>query len=234
MTISEIEKRLFKMQDLKYKEFHLGLMPGVDPDSVIGVRTPMLRAFAREIFKSGDYREFLDEMPHKYYDEMNLHGFILCEMKDYDTVIAEINRFLPHVNNWATCDLISPKKAFGKNTDRLLIDIQKWLSHEEEFTLPSETYTIRFGMEMLMTFFLEDRFKPEYLEWVASVQSREYYVNMMKAWYFATALAKQYETTIPYIEERRLDEWCHKKSIQKARESFRITPEQKNYLNTLK
>ncbi|MCQ2519814.1 MAG: DNA alkylation repair protein [Lachnospiraceae bacterium] len=234
MTPKEIRSRLFEMQDLKYKEFHLGLMPGVDPDSVIGIRTPQLRSFAKEIFKSGDYEEFLAVMPHEYYDEMNLHGFILCEMKDYDRVVKEIDRFLPHVNNWATCDLISPKKAFSKNTDRLILDIKRWMSHKEELTLPEETYTIRYGMEMLMSFFLDDLFKPEYLEWVASVQSEEYYVNMMKAWFFATALAKQYEATIPYIEQHKMDDWCHRKSIQKARESYRITLEQKAYLNTLK
>lgn len=227
MTSEEIRARLFEMQDIDYKAFQLKLMPGVDEASVIGVRTPALRAFAKEIFKSGDYEEFLSQMPHEFYDEMNLHGFILCEMKDYDRVIEEINRFLPFVNNWATCDLVSPKKAFKKNLGRLLDDIKRWMNSKE-------TYTIRFGIEMLMSFYLDEEFQEEYLEMVAAVQSEEYYVNMMKAWYFATALAKQYEATIPYIEGRKLDDWCHKKSIQKARESYRITPEQKEYLKSLK
>lgn len=227
MTCKEIRDRLFEMQDLDYKAFHLGLMPGVDPDTVIGVRTPLMRKFAKEVFKSGDYEEFFNDFPHEYYDEMNLHGFILCEIKDYDYVIKELDKFLPYVNNWATCDLVSPKKAFSKNLDRLLIDINRWVKSKD-------TYTIRFGIEMLMTFFLDEEFKPEYNEIVASVKSEEYYVKMMVAWYFATALAKQYEATIPYIEKHRLEEWTHRKSIQKAKESYRITKEQKEYLNTLK
>lgn len=227
MNIKEIQTRLFEMQDLGYKEFHLKLMPGVEADSVIGIRTPMLRAFAKEVFKSGDYDEFLSVLPHKYYDEMNLHGFILCEMKDYDKVIYEIDRFLPYVNNWATCDLVSPKKAFKKNTDKLIVDIKRWI-------LSEETYTCRFGMEMLMSFFLNDLFEPEHLEWVKDVTSDEYYVNMMRAWYFATALAKQYESTVPYIEKHLLDDWTHRKSIQKAVESYRITPEQKEYLKSFR
>lgn len=227
MTSKEIRDRLFEMQDKEYKEFHLNLMPGVDPDTVIGIRTPLMRKFAKEVFKSGEYEEFFEDFPHKYYDEMNLHGFILCEIKDYDYVIKELNKFLPYVNNWATCDLISPKKAFSKNLDRLLVDINRWIDS-------GDLYTIRFGVEMLMTFYLDELFKPEYNDIVAAIESEEYYVNMMKAWYFATALAKQYEATIPYIEKHVLDDWTHKKSIQKARESYRITNEQKEYLKTLK
>lgn len=227
MTNKEIEKRLFELQDLGYKEFHLNLVPGMDPDFVIGVRTPELRKLAKEIFKSGDYEGFLKELPHKHYEEMNLHGFILCEMKDYDRVISEIDRYLPYVDNWATCDLVSPKKAFKNNYDRLLTEIKKWMSS-------TETYTIRFGIEMLMSFYLDDMFKEEYLQWVADVKSDEYYVNMMIAWFFATALAKQYEATLPFIEKHVLDDWTHRKSIQKARESLRITKEQKEYLKTLK
>lgn len=227
MTNKEIEKRLFELQDLGYKEFHLNLVPGMDPDFVIGVRTPELRKLAKEIFKSGDYEGFLKELPHKHYEEMNLHGFILCEMKDYDRVISEIDRYLPYVDNWATCDLVSPKKAFKNNYDRLLTEIKKWMSS-------TETYTIRFGIEMLMSFYLDDMSKEEYLQWVADVKSDEYYVNMMIAWFFATALAKQYEATLPFIEKHVLDDWTHRKSIQKARESLRITKEQKEYLKTLK
>ncbi len=202
-------------------------MPGVDEDTVIGVRTPALRSLAKEIFKSGEYDDFLSEMPHKYYDEMNLHGFILCEMKDYDNVIAKIEVMLPYINNWATCDLISPKKAFKNNLDKLFVKINEWIKS-------TDTYTIRFGIEMLMTFFLDDLFKPEYLTLVSNVQSDEYYVNMMRAWYFATALAKQYDDTVKLIESKTLDVFTQNKSIQKARESYRITAEQKEYLNTFK
>lgn len=227
MTKQEIRDWLFEHQDVEYKAFQLKLMPGVPEDTVIGVRTPVLRKFAKDLFREGKYDEFLSEMPHYYYDEMNLHGFILCEIKDYDTVLAGINEFLPYVNNWATCDIVSPKKAFSKNLDKLLIEIQKWMHS-------SETYTIRYGIEMLMSFYLDDYFKPEYLKWVSEVKSDEYYVNMMIAWYFATALAKQYESTIPYIEKHVLDDWTHRKTIQKAKESYRVSKEQKDYLNLLK
>lgn len=227
MNVKEIQSRLFEMQDLGYKDFHVKLMPGINPDTVIGVRTPALRAFAKEVFKSGDYDEFIGTLPHEYYDEMNLHGFIICEIKDYEKVVYEIDRFLPYVNNWATCDLISPKKAFSKNTDKLIQDIKRWMASDE-------TYTCRFGMEMLMSYFLDDLFKPEYLEWVKEVESEEYYINMMRAWFYATALAKQYEATVPYIEKHLLDDWTHKKSIQKAVESYRITAEQKEYLKSFR
>lgn len=227
MTKDEIRNRLFEMKDDEYKVFQLNLMPGVEPDTVLGVRTPLLRKFSKEVFKSKDYDDFLNDFPHKYYDEMNLHGFILCEIKDYDKVVGELDKFLPYVNNWATCDLLNPKKAFAKNLDRLIIDIKRWIASED-------TYTIRFGIEMLMSYFLDENFSPEYNDIVASVRSEEYYVNMMKAWYFATALAKQYDATISVIENRALDEWTHRKSIQKARESYRITAEQKEYLKSLK
>ena len=223
----KVRKQLLDWQDIEYKAFQCKLMPGIAEETVIGVRTPLLRSYAKTLYKSGDYQNFLDGLPHAYYDERNLHGFILSDMKDYDKVLAELERFLPYIDNWATCDLLSPKKAFKKNLDKLLVKIREWMAS-------TETYTIRFGIEMLMTFYLDEHFQPEYLEWVSAVQSEEYYVNMMKAWYFATALAKQYEATIPYIENRVLDDWTHKKSIQKARESFRITPAQKEYLKSLK
>ncbi|MBQ0005527.1 MAG: DNA alkylation repair protein [Clostridiales bacterium] len=221
-----IVDRLFEMQDLKYKEFQCKLIPGIDLDSVIGVRTPKLRAYAKELYKSGDYREFLNELPHKYYDENNLHGFIICQMKDYDQVVEEIDRLLPYVDNWATCDLMRPK-AFDRQHDRLIEDIRRWMSSDE-------TYTIRFGEEMLMTFFLDSDFRVEYLEEVATIRSEEYYVNMMTAWFFATALAKQYDATLPFIEGMRLDKWTHNKAIQKACESYRVSDQQKSYLRTLK
>jgi len=227
MTTKEIQNHLLEMQDLSYRDFHLNLMPGVDPDTVIGIRTPILKKFAKEVVKSGSAEDFIADLPHKYYEEMNLHAFILNDYKDFDKVVTEINRLLPYVNNWATCDGLSPKKAFTKNLNRLEEHITLWLKS-------SETYTIRFGIETLMSFYLDDAFDAKYLEWVSVIRSDEYYVNMMIAWYFATALAKQYEATIPYIENKKLDEWTHRKTIQKARESYRITDEQKKYLKSLK
>ena len=227
MTNEEIRNRLFELKDEKYKEFTLKLIPGLEPDNVIGVRTPQVAKIAKEIIKSGDYSSFLDDCPHKYYEEMGIHVAIINSMKDYDSVIKEIDRFIPYVDNWATCDGIKPKKAFSKNYDRLIIDAKRWIKSEH-------TYTKRFGIEMIMNFFLDDNFKREYNDLVASIRSDEYYINMMIAWYFATALAKQYNDTIPFIENRRLDEWTHKKTIQKARESYRITEEQKEYLKSLK
>ncbi len=223
-----IRRRLFELQDLGYKEFHCRLMPGVEPDMVIGVRTPLLRAFAKELAKDGRVVEFLNDLPHRYYDERNLHGFIISETKDYDECIGQVERFLPIVDNWATCDLLSPK-AFKKKgcRSRLVVDIRRWMDSHEPFT-------IRFGIEMLMTHFLDDGFAPQYLEWVAAVRSEHYYVRMMVAWFFATALAKQWEAAVIYIEKRALDDWTHKKTIQKARESYRITAEQKEHLLLLR
>lgn len=228
MRREDIRKRLFEMQDSGYKEFHCKLIPGVNPDSVIGVRTPALRSLAKEIFKSGDYRAFIDELPHVYYEEINLHGMIICMIKDYGEAIAEVNKLLPYVDNWATCDLLSFKKAFKGNLDKLEKDVKRWILSNEE------TYTVRFGIGVLLEFYLDDAFDPKYLEWVAGVESDEYYIKMMKAWYFATALAKQYEEAIPYIEDHTLDEWVHRKTIQKAKESYRVSDEAKKYLNTLK
>ncbi len=227
MTPDEIRGRLFAFRDEKYAEFQLKLTPGLKEENIIGVRTPALRTLAKEIYKSGDYEAFLSDLPHKYYDEINLHGFIVSGLPDYDEVISRLDALLPYIDNWASCDLISPKKAFGKNRPRLIENIKRWMSSKEAFT-------IRFGIEMLMSFFLDDAFSPRYLEWVSVIRSEEYYVNMMKAWFFATALAKQYEATIPFIENHALDDWSHNKAIQKARESYRITPEQKEYLKTLR
>ncbi|MDD3218996.1 MAG: DNA alkylation repair protein [Lachnospiraceae bacterium] len=222
----KVQKRLFEFQDKKYKDFHCRLMPTVDPDTVIGVRTPQLRKFAKEFAKTPEAAEFLEILPHQYYEENNLHGFLIEAMKDYDICIAALNRFLPYVNNWATCDLMSPK-IFKKHLPEFLEQIKIWIQSDW-------TYTIRFGIEMLMTFYLDDTFCQEYLDWVASVKSEEYYVNMMIAWYFATALAKQYEAALPYIEKHCLEKEPHNKTIQKAVESYRITAEQKAYLKTLK
>ncbi|WP_198022702.1 DNA alkylation repair protein [Anaerovibrio sp. RM50] len=218
-----IQEKLFSLQDLKYRDFHAKLVPGIDKDRIIGVRVPDLRKLAKEI-PLEDAKAFMGELPHKYIEENNLHGFIISNMKDFEAVIRELEAFLPHVDNWGTCDLISPK-IFKKHLDELLPYIDKWLQSQE-------TYTIRFGIEMLMSFYLDADFKSEYLEKVAKIRSEEYYVRMMVAWYFATALAKQYDASIGYIEQYRLEDWTHRKTIQKAVESRRLTPEQKNYLKT--
>ena len=221
-----IQRQLFELQDLKYRDFNASLIPNVDKETVIGVRTPQLRKLVKELSKDPDIVIFLRTLPHKYYEENNLHGLIIESMKDYEKCIAEMKLFLPYIDNWATCDIISPK-VFKKHLPELLDEIKVWMSSDH-------TYTIRFGIEMLMSFYLDDQFKPEYPETVAGIKSQEYYVNMMIAWYFATALAKQYEAVLPFIEEKRLEKWTHNKAIQKSVESYRITPEQKAYLKTLK
>ena len=218
----KVQKQLMAMQDLKYRDFQCKLMPTVASDTVIGVRTPELRKFAKEFSKKPDVDEFLKILPHKYYEENNLHGFLIETIKDYDRVITELDAFLPYVDNWATCDLMRPK-IFQKHLEELLGKIKEWINDDH-------TYTIRFGIEMLMSFYLDEQFCPEFLELVSYVQSEEYYVNMMIAWYMATALAKQWDVVIPYIEEHRMPDWVHRKTIQKAVESYRITDEQKRYL----
>lgn len=224
--MNNIQEDLFKLQDKKYRDFQVKLIPGYSTDCMIGVRTPELRKYSKKLLKENNYLSFLEELPHKYFDENQLHGFIISEIKDYDTCITYLNKFLPYVDNWATCDQMSPK-IFKKYTDELLKLIKVWIKSKE-------TYTIRFGIGMLMQYFLNDNFKDEYLEWVSAIKSGEYYVNMMIAWYFATALAKQYDSTIKYLENKKLDTWTHNKTIQKAIESYRITDKQKDYLRTLK
>ena len=224
--MEKIENELFKLQDKKYQEFQAKLIPTRNPNTIIGVRTPELRKYSKVLLKNNEYKEFLKELPHKYFDENQLHAFIISGIKDYDECINYVNQFLPYIDNWATCDQMSPK-IFKKNHDILLKEIMNWIKSKE-------TYIIRFGIGMLMQHFLDEDFTPEYLEWVSNIESEEYYVNMMIAWYFATALAKKYEVTISYIENKRLDSWCHNKTIQKAIESYRITPEQKEYLRSLK
>ena len=221
-----LEKELFELQDLKYKEFHQKLMPTVNPDKVIGIRTPVLRKFAKEFSKREEAESFIKNLPHKYYEEDNLHAFLLEEIRDYETLIEELNKFLPFVDNWATCDMMRPKILKLHKTE-LLEDIKKWLNSED-------TYTIRFAVNCLMNYYLEEDFKPEYLEWVKNIESEEYYINMVRAWYFATALAKQYDETVKILENNALDKWTHNKTIQKAIESYRITDEQKIMLKSLK
>ena len=226
ISMSSIQIDLFKLQDIEYRDFQVKLIPGYSTDCMIGVRTPELRKYSKKMIKENNYISFLDELPHKYFDENQLHGFIISEIKDYDTCINYLNKFLPYIDNWATCDQTSPK-VFKKHHKELLKHIKIWIKSKK-------TYTIRFGIGMLMQHFLDDDFKEEYLELVSSIRSNEYYVNMMIAWYFATALAKQYEKTISYIENKKLDVWTHNKAIQKAIESYRITQEQKDYLRGLK
>ena len=217
---------LFKLQDIKYRDFQSKLIPNVPIDYFIGIRTPDLRKYAKELYKSGNYELFLKDLPHKYFDENQLHAFIISEMKDYDKCIEYINEFLPYVDNWATCDQMSPK-IFKKNTDKLINEIKKWIKSKE-------TYTIRFGICSLMQYYLDDNFKVDYLDIISKIKSNEYYVNMMRAWFYATALAKQYDATIKYIENNKLDKWTHNRTIQKAIESYRVTDEHKEYLKSLK
>ena len=222
----DIQQELFALQDLSYRDFHAKLMPTVDKARVIGVRTPKLRVFAKEFGKTEEAKEFLKVLPHQYYEENNLHGLLIEQIKDYPTLIRELNRFLPCIDNWATCDLLTVR-VVKKHLDTFTEEVERWLASDH-------TYTIRFGIGMLMRYYLEEHFSLEYPEKVAKIRSEEYYVNMMRAWYFATALAKQYETSFPFLEEKRLDAWTHDKTIEKAIESYRITQEQKAYLRTLR
>ena len=226
MVIHEIRTELDRLRDPKYREMQVRIIPAVRPESIIGVRTPELRRMARQYAQAGDVEMFLKDLPHRYFEENQLHAFILSGMKDYGECLAALNRFLPYVDNWATCDQMSPK-VFGKHREELLNSIREWIGSKE-------TYTIRFGIGMLMEHYLDRDFDPACLEMAACVRSEEYYVNMMTAWYFATALAKQYDAALPYIEMRRLDDWTHNKAIQKAIESYRIPPERKDYLRSLK
>ncbi len=224
--IQKIQKELFEMQDQKYRDFHSKLMPTVDKEKVIGVRIPHLRKYAAAFAKTMYTAEFMQNLPHQYYEEDNLHGFLIEKIKDYNKCIEALDTFLPYVDNWATCDMMNPK-ILKKEPERLLEKIKVWLKAEE-------TYVVRFAMGCLMNYYLEECFSTECADLVAEVQSEEYYIQMMQAWYFATALAKQYEAILPYLLEHRLNIWVHNKTIQKAVESYRITPEQKSYLKTLK
>lgn len=226
MINEDIRDRLFRIQDTKYRDFQSKLIPTVAPERIIGVRTPELRKVAKELRRQPDITTFLATLPHGYFDENQLHAFVISEEKDYEKCICQVETFLPYIDNWATCDQLSPK-VFRKNRPDLLLHIRRWLQSEY-------TYTVRFAIGMLMQHFLEEDFDPDYPEMVAGIRSGEYYVNMMIAWYFATALAKQYDATLPYLQAQRLDAWTHNKAIQKARESYRITPEQKEYLKSLK
>ena len=224
--MKEIQKLLFAKQDIKYRDFQAPLFPGVEKDRFIGVRTPDLKKLAKELFGSETANKFIETLPHRYFDENQLHAFIISLIKDYETCLKEVDRFLPYIDNWGTCDQLSPK-VFAKHKDELIIPIKKWLKNKH-------TYTIRFAIGMLMQHYLDESFKEEYMKMVASIKSEEYYVNMMIAWYFATALAKQWNSSIKYIEDKCLDPWVHNKTIQKAVESYRINDDQKTYLKSLK
>lgn len=226
MITDDIYRELIKLQDTGYRDMQVTIIPTVNADSIIGVRTPALRQLAKDLSKREDISLFLGELPHKYFEENQLHAFILSGMKDAGNCIRLVDAFLPYVDNWATCDQMSPK-VFHKNKDLLLEYVEKWMKSDL-------TYVKRFAIGMLMEHFLDEDFKTSYLTKVSKIRSDEYYVNMMTAWYFATALAKQYEAALPYIEGQKLDKWTHNKAIQKAVESYRITPEQKEYLKTLK
>lgn len=221
-----IQKRLLELSDEKNADFSAKLTPGIDREKFLGVRIPASRKLAKEIIKENEHKDFLNSLPHKYYDENILHSILISEIKDYDECIKYIDEFLPYVDNWAVCDTMSPK-AFKNKHERLINDILRWVDSDQ-------TYTIRFGLKILMAHFLDNDFKNEYLKIPAKIKSDEYYINMMIAWFYATALAKQWDSTIVYIENGVLDKWVHNKAIQKARESYRITAEQKEYLKSLK
>ncbi|RKM54892.1 DNA alkylation repair protein [Butyrivibrio sp. X503] len=223
MTVYEM---LLKEKDSKYKEFQAKLVPNIAPETIIGVRTPKMREVAKEVFKSDIRGEFLSKLPHKYYEENLVHFFVVSLIKDFDECIKEVEKFLPYVDCWPVSDQATPK-CFKKNHGKLLPYIKKWIASDH-------VYTARFGMRMLMNEFLDEDFKEEYLELVASKKGEDYYLKMMVAWYFATALAKQYDASVKYFEDRKLDEWVHKKAIQKAVESFRVTDEHKEYLKTFR
>ncbi len=224
--LQEIQKKLFALQDKGYQAFHSRLMPTVPSEKVIGVRTPLLRKLAKQLAGTPEAETFLRSVPHAYYEENNLHAFLLEQIRDYGMALAETEKFLPYIDNWATCDCFCPR-VFAKHKAELLAPIRRWLDS-------GEVYTMRFAMNMLMRYYLEEAFRPEYLEWVAGVHSGEYYLNMMRAWYFATALAKQPQAALPWLTEKRLDVWTHNKTIQKAVESYRVPAEMKQRLRALR
>ncbi len=222
----DVYKELLKVRDAEYGEFQAKLVPNIPAETIIGVRTPDMRKVAKEVFKSGDREAFLKDLPHKWYEENLVHFFVLAEIKDFEECVRKVEEFLPYVDCWPVSDQATPK-SFKKNHGKLLPYIKKWIASDE-------VYTARFGIRMLMNEFLGEDFKEEYLEIVASKEGEDYYLKMMVAWYFATALAKQYDASVKYIEERRLPEWVHKKTIQKAVESFRVSDEHKEYLKSFR
>lgn len=221
-----VTQKLLSMQDLKYKKFHSALMPTVNPELIIGVRVPHLRKFAKDFAKSAESAIFLTTLPHKYYEENNLHAFLIEQGKDFDHTLSLTEKFLPHIDNWATCDMFRPP-VFKKNPEKVISHIYKWLHSDK-------TYTVRFAIGLLQSFYLDQNFRPEYLEKVSKIRSDEYYINMMISWYFQTALVKQYDCALPYITGRRLPVWVHNKTIQKSVESLKISKETKEYLKSFR
>lgn len=224
--MDNIKKKLFRLQDVCYGDFHSKLMPNIAREKIIGIRVPVLRRFVKDLSEA-EKEDFLQQLPHNYYEENNLHGLIIMESKDYGRCIGELERFLPYIDNWATCDMLRPK-ILSKHLPELLEKIYQWLASED-------TYIVRLAIGFLMSFYLDDgAYQREYLAKVAEVSSKEYYVRMMVAWYFATALAKQYQDALPYMQKGRLEEWTRRKAIQKALESRRVSPEYKEYLRSLR
>ena len=224
--MTELQRSLFELQDLKYRDFQSKLLPKTEKEKIIGVRTPILRKFAIEFAQTKEAQKFLQELPHQYYEENNLHLMLVTQIRDYKKCLKEVTQFLPYIDNWATCDLPLPK-CFEKHKAELIVDVKNWIAS-------NDTYTIRYGIGVLLRLYLAEDFKDEYPKLVSAVISDEYYVNMMIAWYFATALAKQWEAVIGYLKDRKLTEWVHRKTIQKAIESNRITEEQKAELRGLR
>lgn len=224
--MTELQRSLFELQDLKYRDFQSKLLPKTEKEKIIGVRTPILRKFAKEFAQTKEAQKFLQELPHQYYEENNLHLMLVTQIRDYKKCLKEVTHFLPYIDNWATCDLPLPK-CFEKHKAELIVDVKNWI-------VSNDTYTIRYGIGVLLRLYLDEDFKDEYPKLVSAVISDEYYVNMMIAWYFATALAKQWEAVIGYLKDRKLPEWVHRKTIQKAIESNRITEEQKAELRGLR
>lgn len=224
--MTELQRSLFELQDLKYRDFQSKLLPKTEKEKIIGVRTPILRKFAKEFAQTKEAQKFLQELPHQYYEENNLHLMLVTQIRDYKKCLKEVTQFLPYIDNWATCDLPLPK-CFEKHKAELIVDVKNWI-------VSNDTYTIRYGIGVLLRLYLDEDFKDEYPKLVSAVISDEYYVNMMIAWYFATALAKQWEAVIGYLKDRKLPDWVHRKTIQKAIESNRITEEQKAELRGLR
>ena len=222
----KILKTLYAVADAGYRDFQSALVPTINKKNVIGVRTPILRKMARDMVKSWEYKDFISKLPHKYFEENQLHAFIISEIKDFDIALNEVSRFLPYVDNWATCDQMSPK-VFAKNSDKLLPHIKKWIKSKD-------VYAVRFGVLCLMRYFLDEKFDIKYVNIVADINSDEYYINMMRAWYFATAAAKHFEKVLPYFKFGRIDEWTRKHAIQKAVESYRISAKNKETLRKMR
>ena len=221
-----IRERLEALSDAKNADFVASLAPGVPREKIVGVRFPALRALAKELRGTEEAAAFLKALPHEIFEENNLHAVLLSQMRDYDALLASLETFLPFVDNWCTCDTLRPAvvKKHPADFERVI----------DGCLASDRPYTVRFGIEMLMSFYLDEAFDAGQLDKVAAIRSEHYYVRMMQAWYFATALAKQYESALPILQERRLESWTHNKTIQKALESYRVSGERKAYLKTLK